>query len=154
MAKEKIIIPLNGNTSFTNTTADIDINLTLQNSDPEPYDFPEEPIGARLILDIIDTSNLEVVPTNIIGNTPSYKKKGSNILLTEDQVKQMREEMRINVQPAHVLAVGLGCSKWITDSIHTGDIVRVFLNQCEASVDVEGKSYVIYPERCIISKVK
>ena len=140
--------------TFTTTTAEVDINLTLAGSKADTSEFPEEPIGARLILDMIDTLDVEVVPTNLIGAMPSYRKKGSNILLTEDQIKALKDELRVNVQPAGVVAIGKGCSQYITDSVKVGDIVRVFLNQVESSVQVEGKSYCIYPERCIISKMK
>ncbi len=137
--------------TYTSTaTEDVQINIVPEGA----FDFPEEPIGARLIVDIQDTLDLEVVPSTLIGGAATYKKIGSNVHLTEDQVKQMREEMRRHLQPAVVLAIGKGCSPWLTNSIQVGDTVRVFLNQIESDVEVEGKKYVIYPERCIISKIK
>jgi hypothetical protein len=136
--------------TYTTTTATQDINMTLESA----LTFPEEPIGGRLILEPLDLMDIEAVPTTIIGGTTNFRRKGSHILLTEEQVKQIRDEFRANIQPAVVMAVGQGCSPWLLNSIHPGDTVRVYLNQCEASVEVDGKSYVIYPERCIISKMK
>lgn len=149
--EKKIPIP---DTTSTSTASSKVVYSGPEETHRASEDFPEEPIGARLILEMIDTLDIEAVPTNLIGGAPSYRKKGSNILLTEDQIKAMKDELRVNIQPAGVVAIGAGCSPWLTGSIQVGDIVRVFLNQVESSVQVQGKTYSIYPERCIISKMK
>lgn len=111
--------------------------------------FPEQPLGARLILQPIDTLGLEVVPSQIIGQDPIIRKKGSSVALTEEAVNKLQEQLKFIPQPAIVVAIGD-----ITIPVKVGDMVKIYLNQCEAEIFVAENKYLLHPERCILTVTK
>ncbi len=135
-----------------NTTATEDVVVSYK---PDNDTFPEEPIGTRLIVEPVDQDsgpNLTKVESQIVGGTAMYKKKGSDVLLTEEQANEVKKEYEYKMMKTPHFAVIKAVGN-ITIPVEVGDMVRVYLNQFEAPMEIEGKAYLIYQERSILSKV-
>jgi len=136
--------------TFTSTSTDGMLhNITTTGS------FPYEPQLNRVILDVPDIYSLleiEEHSTSMLGqkDTKEYRKKGSKLSLSEQQLRDMVQELNTRLVEAEVIAVG----DLEKVSLVPGDKVMIYINQMEAAFVLNDKEYRIYPERNIICKVR
>lgn len=130
--------------------ADEASNILYKKNQSMINDFPELPFGSRIFVRLreIETS-YEKVESNIIGGPVSYKGKNTGVHISEEQFAKILKEQQLKPQLVDVIAVGAEVK-----DVKPGDIIRVYLNQCEANPSVQGEDYLVFSERTIISKVK
>jgi len=97
-------------------------------SNKQEQGFPEQPLGARVVLLPIEEEDEEK----------------SNIILPDSYKQAKKNELLL---PAKVIAVGTK----ITEPIQTGDVVRVYPTQFEANLVVNKVEYLVYNERSIVT---
>ena len=141
---EKVLTP---NHTVT-TTADKPVVYSTANP------FPEQPCGQRVVLELpsIDSLlNLERIESKLITGDQKalvWKDKTTGMIIPDEVADKMMYNLGASLIAAKVIAVG---------DLHElevvpGDMVKVFINQFEAVLVVDGKDYKLYPERCIITK--
>ena len=135
--------------TYTNHTGDQHPMYNAENP------FPEEPLGDRLIVKSrkANTKYKRIESSmELPGHAPviMYKAEGSDVVITEEQLSKIIQELELQLQVADVVAVG---NMKDTD-LKPGDVVRVYLNQWTAKLDIAGEEYLIYNERTIITKLK